>query len=400
MKQSPWVRQIRHCLQASCLVWLWLPGTAHADERRNRYLHHHHQTESAASLRAQREAARAALRAHREASALAAAHRREIAAKAAALAQQQATAASALRGLEDQTAQDSATLAQLQRQQDQVAARLTAAEAALQKLLPIIQRLATAPATTLLVAPLSPQESVQSIGILQGLTAELGQEAAVIKVQTAALTTSIAQIQAARAKLDQAVAIQQAAEAKLNQDIVQARQDELADIDTEAAEAAEAARAQHQLTSLDAAIARLVPKAPPHPPPLQPGSAGAPVAGQIILTYGAPTPAGPSTGISYATAPDASVTSPCTGTILYAGPLTGYGTVVIAGCGGGLAAVLAGMSHLDVSQGQRVLHGQPLGNMQGFNPLSPAYQPHLYVELRQNGAAIDPAPWLGAKHSG
>lgn len=391
----------RPYLHTACLVWLWLwsPSTARANEQPVHHPHQH-EGESAATLRAQREATRAALRAHREAAARAAAHHRAITQKAAAWARQQAVAAASLRGLENQTAQDTAALAQLQVQQNQVAARLSEAEAALQKLLPIIQRLATAPATTLLVAPLTPQESVQSLAILQGMTATLGQQAAVIKTQTAALTASIAQIQAARATLDQAVATQQTAEAGLNREIIQAKQAELLDIDTEAAQAAAAAKAEHELTSLDAAIARLVPKAPPHPPQLQPGGAGAPVAGQIVLAYGAPTPAGPSTGISYATAAGATVTSPCTGTILYAGPLTGYGTVVIAGCGGGLAAVLAGMSQLDVRQGQRILHGQPLGSMQGFNPSSPAYQPHLYVELRQNGTPIDPQSWLSAKHSG
>lgn len=378
-----------------CLLFAEPGAFAHNQHRRR-----HHQPETAATLHAQREAALAALRAHQEAAIRAAAHHREIARKAAQLAQQQVLAASALRGLEDQTTQDTEALAQLQSQQNQATAKLNATEATLQRLLPVIQRLAAAPAATLLVAPLSPQDSVRSIAILQGLTAELGQQAALIKTQTATVAAAIRQTQTARVKLDSAVATQQAAEAALDRDIVQARQDELADANKEVAEAAAAAKARHDLTSLNEAIARLVPKAPPHAAHLQPGGAGAPVAGRIILAYGAPTPAGPSTGISYATAPGASVTSPCTGTVLYAGPLTSYGTVVIAGCGDGLAAVLAGMNNLDVSQGQRIAHGQPLGNMQGFNPTNPAQQPHLYVELRQNNKPIDPTLWLSAKHSG
>lgn len=340
------------------------------------------------------------MRAHQEAAAKAAAHHREVARKAAALAQQQVQAAAALRGLEDQTAQDTSALAQLQAQQAQAAAKLNTAEATLKSLLPVIQRLAVAPATTLLVSPLSPQDSVHGIAILQGLTAELGQQANLIKVQTAALASAVTHIQAARLKLNAAVAVQQAAETTLNRNIQQAKKDELADANQEAAEAAQAAKAKDTLTSLNAAIAKLVPKAPPHAAHLQPGGAGAPVAGNIITAYGDATPAGPSNGISYATAPGASVTSPCSGTILYAGPLTGYGTVVIAGCGNGIAAVLAGMSSLDVSQGQRIAHGQPVGNMKGFNPAYPANQPHLYVELRQNGTPIDPTSWLAARHSG
>lgn len=350
-------------------------------------------------MHAQRDAAQAAMRAHKAAAARAEAHRHEIARRAAALAQKQVLTAAALRGLEDQTAQDTTTLAQLQTQQAQTAARLDNAETALQKLLPVIQRLATAPATTLLVAPLSPQDSVHSIAILQGLTAELGRQAALIKTQSAALAALINQTQAARLKVDAAVAAQQAAQVNLSHDIEQARQDELADANRAIAEAAQAAKAQHDLTSLDAAIARLVPKAPPHAVDLPAGEAGAPVAGSVAVAYGASTPAGPSTGISYATAPGANVTSPCQGTTMYAGPLNGYGNVVIVGCGNGLAAVLAGMSLLDVSQGQRVAHGQPLGTMQSFNPAYPARQPHLYVELRQNGAPIDPTNWLTSRHS-
>ena len=351
-------------------------------------------------LKAKRSAAQAELKAHQQAAAKAAAHRRAIALKAASLARCQAEAAAAIRGLEEQTAQDTDNLSRFQAQQSQIAAERDKTEATLQTLLPVIQRLATDPAMTLLAAPLSPEQSVHSIAILEGLTAELGQQAALIESQTAALNVAISQTQAARAKLNGAVNVQQAAESHLDRDIEQARQVELADEDKEVAETAAAAQAKHKLTSLDAAIARLVPKAPPQPSRLTPGGAGAPAAGRIIVAYGAPTPAGPSTGISYATAPGADVTSPCNGVILYAGPLTGYGTVAIAGCGNGLAAVLAGMSHLDVSQGQRVVHGQPVGHMQNFNPAVPAYQPRLYVELRQNGRPIDPTSWLAGRHSG
>lgn len=386
-------------MAAVCLLLSGVASAHDAAHKHERRPHHHHDADQP-SLRAQRDAAQAALRAHQAAAARAAAHHREIARRAAALAQQQVQAAAALRGLEDQTAQDASTFAQLQAQQAQETAKLNTAEATLKGLLPVIQRLATAPATTLLVAPLSPQDSVHGIAILQGLTAELGQQANLIKIQTAALEASMTQARAARLKLNAAVAVQQAAEASLSRSISQARQDELADANQEAAEAAEAAKARDDLTSLNAAIARLVPKAPPHAAHLTPGGAGAPVAGHIITAYGEETPAGPSNGISYATAPGASVTSPCSGTILYAGPLTGYGTVVIAGCGNGIAAVLAGMSHLDVSQGQRIAHGQPVGNMKGFNPAYPANQPHLYVELRQNGTPIDPTSWLAARHSG
>ncbi|HTQ71846.1 MAG TPA: M23 family metallopeptidase [Acidocella sp.] len=375
-------------------LWLGLAASAPAKDAAHK--------DNAASLKAQRAAAQAQIMAHQQAAAAAAAHSKQVAAKAAALAQQQVQAAAALRGLEDQTAQDAAQLAQLLAEQTAAAARLDGAETALKKLLPVMQRLSCAPATTLLAAPLSPQEAVQGIAIMQGMAAQVATQAAAVKDETAQLTTAINQAREARLRLDAAVAAQQAAEAQLSTDIDQAKADEQADADQEVAQAAAAARAKHELSDLDDAIARLVPKAPPQATPvnLTAGGAGAPVAGQVIQAYGAQTLAGPSTGISYAAAPGARVTSPCGGTIMYAGPLTGYGNVVIADCGGGLSAVLAGLSHMDVAQGQHVAHGQPLGSMQAYDPANPARQPRLYVELRRDGAPIDPTSWLAAGRSG
>lgn len=356
-----------------------------------------------ATLKARRARAQAELRAHQRAAAQARAHQEEMRRQATRLARQQVQEAAILRGLEDQTAQDTTNLATLLAAQAAAAARLAQAQSALQSLLPVMQRLATAPATTLLLAPLSPQDSVRGIAIMQGFAAELADEAAQVTRQKAQLASAITQAQAAHKRLTQAVAAQQEAEARLSFNIQQAQRAEQQDINQEVAQAADAARARDELTSLNAAIARLAPKvaAPAPIATLLPAGAGAPVAGHIVVGYGAPTPAGPSTGISYATPAGARVVSPCTGTILYAGPLANYGTVAIADCGGGLTDVLAGMAQLDVSQGQRVLHGQPLGSMQGFNPAAPANEPHLFVQLRQNGVPVDPTAWLAApRHSG
>ncbi|MBU6419562.1 MAG: peptidoglycan DD-metalloendopeptidase family protein [Proteobacteria bacterium] len=358
--------------------------------------------DDAASLRARREATLAEMKAHQQAEAAAAAHRAAVAAKATALAHQQAQAAAALRGLEDQTSQDAARLAQLFAQQNVAAARLNAAEATLKKLLPVMQRLSAAPAGTLLAAPLAPCDAVRSIAILQGLAAQVAAQANAVKTETATLAAAIAQAQSTRLRLDAAVTAQQAAEAKLSIDINNAMADEQADSNQAVAQAAAAARAKHELSSLDEAVTRLVPKVPPHATPVNipAGGAGAPVAGHIVQAYGAQTVAGPSTGISYAAAPGARVTSPCGGTVMYAGPLPSYGNVVIADCGGGLSAVLAGMNRLDVAQGQHVVHGQPLGSMQAFDPTRPAHQPRLYVELRRDGTPVDPTSWLASGHSG
>jgi septal ring factor EnvC (AmiA/AmiB activator) len=85
---------------------------------------------------------------------------------------------------------------------------------------------------------------------------------------------------------------------------------------------------------------------------------------------------------------------------MFAAPFPSYGLMVIADCGHGDSVILAGMNHLDVAQGELLVHGQPIGTMEGFDPAKPAHQPRLYVELRQNGQPVDPAPWLNGGHSG
>ena len=99
-------------------------------------------------------------------------------------------------------------------------------------------------------------------------------------------------------------------------------------------------------------------------------------------------------GISYSAAPGARVSSPCAGTVLFAGAFPSYGHVVIASCGGDTSVVLAGMSTLDVASGERLAHGQPVGAMLGYDPAAPTRQPVLYVELRQHGTPVDPFSWL------
>jgi septal ring factor EnvC (AmiA/AmiB activator) len=363
---------------ALCLALLAAPAVAQADAKRD---------------------AQAALRAHAQAAAAARQHQREVSAKAALLAEQQVQAAAALRGLEDQTAQDSAQLASLQAAQGTAAQQLAQAEAALAKLLPVMQRLATAPAATLLAAPMPPEDAVRGIAIMQGIAAAIATQAQAVQTQSAHLTQLIAAAQASQTKLAAAAATQQSAEAALTAQISAAHAAEMADADTVAAEAAQALSAQHKLDTLNQAVQNLIPRAAT-PVNLKAGTGGAPVAGHIIQRFGAATLAGPAQGISYGAAAGARVVTPCAGTVMFAGPFPAYGLMIIADCGGGTSIVLAGMSHLDVAQGQRLAHGQPVGSMQGYAATAATRQPVLYVELRQNGTPVDPAAWLAGGSSG
>ncbi|WP_298283684.1 murein hydrolase activator EnvC [Acidocella sp.] len=326
--------------------------------------------------------------------------------QAAQFAAQQARTAAALRVLEDQTAALGTRLANLEAAQAQAQTQLAAAQAALARLLPIMQRLSAAPAQTLLMAPQSPADSVRGLALLQGVAAAIVSQSQDVEAREAQLATLIAAAKSSDTQLTQAVAAQSAADSVLNRQISAAKAALLAAADEQAAIRAATLAAQNKLDNLQDAVANLAPAsapaAPSAPPPLvlPADSGGPPVAGRIIGPYGAQTDAGPATGISYATAPGANVAAPCAGTVLFAGPFPSYGQVVIADCGDDLSVVLAGMNLLDVVQGEHLVHGQPVGAMQGFEPAAPTYQPRLYVELRQNGTPVDPTAWLRPGASG
>jgi len=321
------------------------------------------------------------------------------ASRATVLAVEQAAAAASIRGLEQQTAQDGSQLANLQAAQAQSAQRLVHAEADLTRLFPLMQRLATAPASTLLAAPLPPGGAVQGVALLRGVAQAIADQARTVQTENAQLSELIAAAQSTQNRLVQAVATQAQAEAAIAKQIDAARQAEMAAADTDAAKITARLQADNKLDNLNDAVTGLVPPAA-KPANLKVGAGGAPVAGSVVQGFGAPTLAGPATGISYGAAPGALVTSPCAGTVMFAAPFPSYGLMVIADCGHGNSVILAGMDRLDVAQGEHLAHGQPIGAMQGFNRADPSHQPRLYVELRQNGAPVDPTPWLNGGHSG
>ncbi len=340
-----------------------------------------------------------AIAAHRQAEQLARERAREDSTRAALLAEEQVEAAASLRRLEDQTSTDTQHLADLQTAQQTASQRLSIAEAALEKLLPVMQRLSTQPAATLLTVPQSPQDAVRGIAIMQGIANAIAAQAKQVQSQSSQVAALIAQGRTAQTQLAAAAAAQQAAEQQLSDQIDSAKAAEMADSDTATREAEASLAAQRKLNSITAAIASLAAPAPAaHNLPQ--GSGGAPVAGHIVQSFGATTLAGPAEGVSYSAAPGARVVTPCAGTVIFAGPFPAYGLMVIADCGGGTSVVLAGMNHLDVATGERLAHGQPVGTMLNFDAADPTRQPVLYVELRQNGNPVDPASWLAGGGSG
>ena len=113
-----------------------------------------------------------------------------------------------------------------------------------------------------------------------------------------------------------------------------------------------------------------------------------PVSGKITQKYGDQSASGVhAKGVILKTRPLAQITTPYDGTVLFAGPFQNYGQLLIIDHGDEYLTVLAGLDRMDVTVGQEVLAGEPIGAM------SNTYT-DLYLEMRYRGQAIDPEPWF------
>jgi len=132
-----------------------------------------------------------------------------------------------------------------------------------------------------------------------------------------------------------------------------------------------------------------------------------PVSGQFAKRFGEDDGTGSALkGDILRTQSGAIVTAPVDGTVLYAGPFRSYGQLLILNPGDGYHIVLAGLDRLNVSLGQSVLAGEPVGMMGEARLASIAAStldgavPELYVEFRKDGKPIDPKLWWARELSG
>jgi septal ring factor EnvC (AmiA/AmiB activator) len=81
------------------------------------------------------------------------------------------------------------------------------------------------------------------------------------------------------------------------------------------------------------------------------------------------------------------------GTVAWTGWMRGYGNVVILDHGDGYHSVVAHLQEIMRAAGAHVFEGDVLGTVGETGSLQ---GPVLYFEIRRQGLAVDPAPWLGA----
>jgi murein hydrolase activator len=151
--------------------------------------------------------------------------------------------------------------------------------------------------------------------------------------------------------------------------------------------------------SVEVAAPALTPPDPTKPPNIRTfrdarGRFLVPASGQLVRSFGAADGMGlVSKGLTYQTRSGAQVVSPFDGRVLFAGPFRGYGEILIIEHGDGYHSLLSGLERLDVTVGQWLVAGEPVGAMPGSDD-----KPRLYLELRQDGQPINPLPWLATSN--
>jgi septal ring factor EnvC (AmiA/AmiB activator) len=124
-----------------------------------------------------------------------------------------------------------------------------------------------------------------------------------------------------------------------------------------------------------------------------PSSLLPPTAGKVAVRYGGHLGSGlAAQGIAYRPALGAAVYSPAAASIAYAGPVNGWGEVVILRAGGGCHMVLSGLGRTTVRAGQAVAAGAQVGVMPATG--SP---PELYFEVRLARGPVDPVRLMGGR---
>lgn len=152
---------------------------------------------------------------------------------------------------------------------------------------------------------------------------------------------------------------------------------------------AEADEAERATRALEARLRSLGAAVPVADAETQPAAARLP-AGRSSLTApvdGAPSQrfGGGSTGWRWR-ADRAEARAPASGRVAFAGPLSGWGQVVILDLGPGWRAVVSGLDEAAVQTGDRVADGQVLGRSGADGEIA--------FELRRDERPVDPAPWL------
>jgi len=309
----------------------------------------------------------------------------------------------------EQTASDSrAKLVLLNLRESELANSLGKNQNQLSRLLAALQLYGRNPPPALLVHPSNAKDAVRAAILMRAVTPELHnrakgfsaevQEIARVRRETAAaseaLFTAESDIADRRGKIEALLQEKAALEQAVTADAQLASED----LKKLAARAKSLRELLQGLPRQASPSAKGEPQGPSAGPEIRNSRFINPSAGTLIRRYGQTAPrtgaagGGRSEGWTWRTDKGASVRAPIQGTVEYAGPLKGWGMVLILRLGGGYHLVLAGMDQTTAEAGRTLSAGEPVGRMSDQDRPTP----ELYMEIRRDGSPVDPARWLAS----
>ena len=248
----------------------------------------------------------------------------------------------------------------------------------LARLLSALQLFRRDPPPALLVSPGDARDAVRAAILIRAMTPELQSRADGYARQARAVSALRREAAAASEQLFTAESLVADRKGELERMIVEKTQ-------LERAYAQEAMTGDEQ-TTLGALTDGLAVK-----PATGPLVLTAPAPGLMTHRFGEAMPlGGRATGLTIRTEKGHAIASPAAATVEYAGPLNGWGVVLILRAQGAYHLVLAGMDQISVAPGQSVAPGATVGRMAEHG----SSDPELYFEVREDGASVDPERWL------
>jgi septal ring factor EnvC (AmiA/AmiB activator) len=122
-------------------------------------------------------------------------------------------------------------------------------------------------------------------------------------------------------------------------------------------------------------------------PPLARFAGILPVTGRLLSGFGEAGSTGPQRGVLLAPVGGAQAVAPAAGRVAFAGPYRGYDHIVIIAHDGGWSSLVTGLGRLDVTVGDAVVQGAPIG-------VAEPGHPQVMVELRKDGTPVNPMEFL------
>lgn len=290
--------------------------------------------------------------------------------------------------------------------------RLEAERGRLAELLAALQALSRAPSSALLAYPGGPLKAARGGMLMAEITPAIDDRLRAIGGEIDGLAQLRALQETARAEARSALAALQELRAATAQALAgRAPRTSIASRAVLAEQAERAGEQARDLETLAAILARALPVGgTPRATPFAParGEMQLPVTGgRVTAGFGARDPWGhPGSGLSVSAPAFAQVFAPWDATVRFAGDLIDYGKVIVLEPEDGYLIVIAGLKGLDRTVGEAVLAGERLGDLGGPVPTSeeffrlagqdmaPIAEETFYIEVRHEGAAVDPAPWF------